>query len=351
MDVSVVVPLYNEKDNVVPLYEALTRVLDRLGTRFEILLIDDGSQDGTTERLRQLAWQDPRVKVLVFRTNLGQTAALAAGLAAARGEKIVTLDGDLQNDPEDIAVLLDKLDEGYDFVHGWRRHRQDAWLHRKVPSRIANWLIARVTGVSVHDLGCALKAMRRDVAQELRLYGDMHRFITVLAARSGARCCEVVTRHHPRMHGQSKYGLGRTFRVLLDLITVYYLTRHLKSPMRLFGALGLGCAFVGTAAALATVGMKLLSGIDMTGNPLLLLTVLSAMLAVQFLAIGLLGEMGVRTFYEVRGLDSFAVREQLNFPSDTGNTVRLAAGPAPTPHRRAAAWGDAQSPSSLEYQW
>lgn len=351
MDVSVVVPLYNEKDNVGPLYEALVRVLDRLGARFEIILIDDGSQDGTTERLRQLAWQDPRVKVLVFRTNLGQTAALAAGLAAARGEKIVTLDGDLQNDPEDIALMLDTLEEGYDFVHGWRQDRKDAWWHRTLPSRVANFLIARVTGVSVHDLGCALKAMRREVAQELRLYGDMHRFITVLAARTGARCREVGIRHHPRLHGESKYGLGRTFRVLLDLITVYYLTRHLKSPMRLFGGLGLCCAFMGTAAATATVWMKLWSGIDMTGNPMLLLTVLSVMLGVQFLAIGLLGEMGVRTFYEVRGVDAISVRERFNFPASDERAEDRMVAHSPFSSPRSSVWQETGSKASVESLW
>jgi glycosyltransferase involved in cell wall biosynthesis len=312
MDVSVVVPLYNEVENVRPLYDALTIVLRELGRTYEIVLVDDGSRDGTTERLRELAAIDPRVKAILFRANYGQTAALSAGLRLAAGNAIVTLDGDLQNDPGDIPMLLARLDEGYDFVHGWRKDRKDALVHRKLPSRIANGIIAKVTGVAVHDLGCALKAMRREIAQELRLYGDMHRFITILAARNGARCCEVVTRHHPRRHGTSKYGLSRTVRVVLDLITVYYLTRHLRSPMRLFGGAGLACGIVAAFAATATIAMKVVGRIDMTGNPLLMLTVLSTMLGVQFFALGLLGELGTRIFYEVRGGEPYAVREVLN---------------------------------------
>lgn len=313
MDVSVVVPLFNEAENVRPLHAALTDVLRPLGKQYEIILVDDGSRDGTTDRLREVAASDPDVKLVLFRSNFGQTAALSAGLKYASGAAVVTLDGDLQNDPADVPMMLAKLDEGYDYVHGWRKDRQDALVHRKIPSRIANRLIAGVTGVDVHDLGCALKVMRLEIARELRLYGDMHRFITILAARNGATCCEVVTRHHPRRHGASKYGLSRTIRVVLDLITVYYLTRHLRSPMRLFGGAGLTCGVVGMSAAATTVGMKVLGGVDMTGNPLLLLTVLSAMLGVQFLALGLLGELGTRIFYEVRGGEPYAVRETMNF--------------------------------------
>lgn len=324
MDVSVVVPLYNERDNVDPLHAAITRVMEAMACSYELILVDDGSRDGTAKKLRELAGQDERVKVILFRANFGQTAALSAGLSAAAGEAIVTLDGDLQNDPADIPLLLAKLDEGYDFVHGWRRDRQDALILRKVPSRIANRIIARVTGVAVNDLGCALKAMRREIAEELRLYGDMHRFITILAARSGARCCEIETRHHARQHGESKYGISRTMRVILDLLTVYYLTRHLKSPMRLFGSAGLACGLVGALSGAATLGMKVAAGIDMTGNPLLMLTVLSTMLGVQFLALGMLGEMGTRIFYEVRGGEPYSVRERLNF-EPTAQVVRRAA--------------------------
>lgn len=313
MDVSVVVPLFNEAGSVVPLYDALTEVMRQIEVRYELIFVDDGSRDGTADQLRSIAAQDPAAKVVLFRSNFGQTAALSAGLQESTGNIVVTIDGDLQNDPRDIPMMLAKIDEGFDFVHGWRKARQDSLLHRRIPSRLANRLIARVTGVAVHDLGCGLKVMRGTVARELRLYGEMHRFIGVLAACSGASCCEVVTRHHARQHGHSKYGLSRTLRVVLDLITVYYLTRHLPSPMRLFGGAGLICGFVSGLAAGATVLMKLAAGTDMTGNPLLLLTVLSTMLGVQFLALGLLGEMGTRIFYEVRGAAPYAVREMLNF--------------------------------------
>lgn len=311
MDVSVVVPLFNEAENVRPLYDALTSVMSDHGGQYELIFVDDGSRDATADRLREVATADSRVTVIFLRANFGQTAALSAGLQDASGEAVVTLDGDLQNDPADIPMMLARLQEGYDFVHGWRRQRQDALIHRKLPSRIANRLIARVTGVAVHDLGCALKVMRGEIARELRLYGEMHRFITILAARNGARCCEVVTRHHPRRFGTSKYGLSRTMRVVLDLITVYYLTRHLRSPMRLFGGAGLACGFVAGLAAAATVGMKLLGGVDMTGNPLLLMTVLSVMLGVQFFALGLLGELGTRIYFEVSGRAPYAIRERL----------------------------------------
>lgn len=324
MDVSVVVPLFNEKDNVAPLHAALTAVMQRLHVGYELILVDDGSRDGTVERLKEIACVDPHLKIILLRSNFGQTAALSAGLQHSTGDVVVTLDGDLQNDPDDIPMMLAKLDEGFDFVHGWRKDRQDALVLRKIPSRIANRLIAKVTRVDVHDLGCALKVMRGEIARELRLYGDMHRFITILAARNGARCCEVATRHHARKHGASKYGISRTTRVILDLITVYYLTRHLRSPMRLFGGTGLVCGAVGVAAAFATLGMKLFGNVDMTGNPLLMLTVLSVMLGVQFLALGLLGELGTRIFYEVRGGEPYAVRELLNF-GQTDAVVRRAA--------------------------
>ena len=311
MDVSVVVPLFNEVDNVRPLHAALTGVFSGLGHSYELVLVDDGSHDGTVAALRDVAAVDPHVKVVLLRSNFGQTAALSAGLAQAIGAAVVTLDGDLQNDPADIPMMLGKLDEGFDYVHGWRKDRQDALMHRKIPSRIANRLISKVTGVEVNDLGCALKAMKRPIARELRLYGDMHRFITILAARRGARCCEVATRHHPRRFGTSKYGLSRTVRVLLDLMTVYYLTRHLSNPMRLFGTAGLLCGGIGLAATVGTIVMKWY-GVDMTGNPLLLLSALSLMVGVQFFALGLLGELATRIFFEVRGGEPYAIRETLN---------------------------------------
>ncbi|NOX53198.1 MAG: glycosyltransferase family 2 protein [Planctomycetes bacterium] len=333
MSVSVVIPIYNEVENIDRLYDALRPVMDGLQEPYEILFVDDGSTDGSTERLQALAERDPRVKVIEFRHNFGQTAAMDAGLHAASGEVIITMDGDLQNDPADIPMMLAKLREGYDLVHGWRKDRHDAFLRRKVPSRIANWLISRVTGFPVHDLGCTLKAIRREIAEELHLYGEMHRFIPILAHWRGAKCVEVVTRHHPRQFGQSKYGLSRTFRVVLDLITVKYLIQYLVSPMKLFGAMGLACGAVGLGSAVATVWMKLAHGIDMTGNPLLLLTVFSFMITMQFLILGMLGELGARTYYESQGKHPYAIRRMVNFEADPRANARLSVRP---PSRRAA---------------
>jgi glycosyltransferase involved in cell wall biosynthesis len=227
------------------LYDALCPVLDWLPHDYEIVLVDDGSTDASYDELSRLATADPRVKVIRFRRNFGQTAAMNAGLHLATGDVIVTMDADLQNDPLDIPLLLAKLDEGYDLVHGWRKERQDALVSRKLPSRLANWLISRVTGFAVNDLGCTLKAMRREIAQDLQLYGEMHRFIPILAHWRGARCAEIVTRHHARRFGESKYGLSRTTRVLLDLVTVKYMTQYLTSPMKLFGKMGLWSGGVG----------------------------------------------------------------------------------------------------------
>lgn len=313
MTISIVVPIYNELENVEPLYASVTRTARALGQPYELLLIDDGSTDGTSNALDQLAAADATLKVVHFRRNFGQTAALNAGLHLAAGDVIVTLDADLQNDPADIPLLLARLGEGYDLVHGWRKDRQDAFLSRKLPSKLANWMISRVTGFPVHDLGCTLKAMRREIAGELQLYGEMHRFIPVLAHWRGARCAEVVTRHHPRRFGASKYGLSRALRVVLDLITVKYMIQYQTSPMRLFGGLGLASLLAGGASAAATIVMKLARGIDMTGNPLLLLTVFAGLAGLQFFVLGMLGEVCVRTYFESQGKRPYAIRSLVNF--------------------------------------
>ena len=246
-----------------------------------------------------------------LRRNFGQTAAMQAGIDLAHGDALVLLDGDLQNDPADIPRLLEKLDEGYDLVCGWRKDRQDKLWTRKIPSRIANWLIRRTTRVPVHDLGCSLKAIRRELAEELELVGEMHRFIPILAHQRGGRCAEVVTQHRPRRHGTSKYGLSRTFRVLLDLVTVVFLLDYLASPIKFFGKMGVTCGLVGMIAAAATVWMKLARGIDMTGNPLLLLTVLSFMAATQLISMGVLGELNIRIYYDRGHRRPYAIAERL----------------------------------------
>lgn len=320
---SIIVPVYNELDNLEPLHAAISAVTRKIGGAYELIFVDDGSRDGSGQMLDRLAAEDPAVKVVHFRRNFGQTAAMSAGLRLATGDVMVLVDGDLQNDPADIPVLLAKLDEGYDLVHGWRRHRHDAWLSRKLPSRLANWLISRVTGFAAHDLGCTLKAMRREIAGELRLYGEMHRFIPILAHWRGARCAEVVVRHHPRQAGQSKYGLSRTARVLLDLMTVNYMVRYHTSPMKLFGGFGLVSLIAGGTAAAATVVMKL-RGTDMTGNPLLLLTVFASLAGLQFLVLGMLGEVAVRTYYESQDLAPYAVRSLVNFGQSAGRDDPIA---------------------------
>ena len=322
MSVSVVVPVCNEVDNIQPLYQQLAAVLPSLCREWEILFVDDGSTDGSRQRLTELAARERRVKVIAFRRNYGQTAAMQAGIDHAGGDVIVTLDGDLQNDPLDIPVLVAKLDEGYDLVHGWRKQRQDTLLTRKLPSRAANWLISRVTGFPIHDLGCTLKAMRREIALELELYGEMHRFIPILAHQRGARCVEVVTRHHPRRHGRTKYGLSRTVRVVLDLITVKYMLDYFASPMKLFGRFGLACFLVALAAGGGAALMKLMAGTDMTGNPLMLLAVLGAIAAIQFFSLGLLGEVSARIYYGQRR-QNYAIREMLNCSEDARESRQL----------------------------
>jgi len=317
MYLSVVIPVYNERENLQNLYTTLSGVLDSLGKPCEMIFVDDGSCDGSSELLEQLAAGDHAVKVVELRRNFGQTAAMNAGIQLATGEVIAMLDADMQNDPGDIPMMLEKLDEGYELVHGWRKNRQDAWLSRKLPSKIANWLIAKVTGFPVHDLGCTLKVVRREIAQEVQLYGEMHRFIPILCHWRGARCAEVVTRHHPRRFGTSKYGISRTFRVILDLITVKYMIGYLGSPMRLFGTIGMCCLALGGVTGMTTLGMKLWQGADVTGNPLFLFTAFLAIVAVQFFVLGMLGEVNVRTYYESQNSQPYGIRKIVNFDTTT----------------------------------
>ena len=312
VDVSIVIPIHNEYENIPLLYDQLDSALSQLDHTYELVLVDDGSTDGSHQRLTQLAARDGRVKVIQFRRNYGQTAAMQAGIQWASGNVIITMDGDLQNDPADIPMMLEKIDQGYDLVHGWRKNRQDAWLNRRLPSKIANGLISRVTGFPIHDLGCTLKAIRREIAAELELYGEMHRFIPILAHARGARCIEVVTRHHARQHGVTKYGISRTARVILDLITVKYILSYFASPMKLFGQIGIGFSLLAGLAFCGTVAMKLLGNVDMTGNPLLLLSVFGMMASFQFFSLGLLGEVSARIYYGSQNKQHYAIRELTN---------------------------------------
>lgn len=307
--VSVVVLVYNEVDSVEPLHRELIGVLDGLGTSFEVIYVDDGSRDGSTEKLGQLAARDARVRVVSFRRNFGQTAAVQAGIDHSRGAVLVFLDGDMQNDPHDIPHLLAKVDEGYDVVSGWRRDRHDS-ASRVVPSKIANWIIARVTGVALSDYGCTLKAYRRDVIQDVKLYGEMHRFIPVYASMVGARITELPVNHRPRTYGKSKYSLSRTSRVMLDLITVKLLGGYSTKPMYFFGFAAFGLWAVAAVLAAIVLLQKLLPPyVYAHNNPLLLLSVVLVIVGVQFILMGLLAELSIRTLHESQSKPTYVVRE------------------------------------------
>lgn len=314
MDLSVVIPIYYEEENIRPLYEAVTGALDATGLSYEIITVDDGSGDGSFAVLQELALMDKRLRVIRFRRNFGQTAAMAAGFEAARGAVIIPMDGDLQNDPADIPLLLAKIAEGFDVVSGWRKDRQDAFINRTLPSRIANSLISRMTGVHLHDYGCTLKAYRREVLEGIGLYGEMHRFVPALASRVGAKVTELPVRHHARLHGQSKYGISRTMRVVLDLITVRFLLSYATRPIQLFGKWGIYAILLSLLTGGAMLWMKLFNGYSMNRNPLLFLTAFLLFMGVQFIALGLLGELNARTWYESQGKPVYTVRERLNEP-------------------------------------
>ncbi len=298
MDLSIVVPIYNEVDNLRPLCERVHTVLAPTDWSYELILIDDGSHDGSGELLAELHAEDDRLKVLRFRRNFGQTAALAAGFEYAQGDVIVSLDGDLQNDPIDIPRLLAKLDEGYDLVNGWRVNRQDPFLHRRLPSQIANQMISLTTRVKLHDYGCTLKAFRREVAKGLKLYGEMHRFIPALAGDMGARIAELPVTHHARKHGTSKYGLTRTLWVVLDLLTVKFMSSYATRPSHLFGFLGLIAVLLGGGITTVLGIQRLLFDVQLANRPILLLGILLLVTGIQLVTTGLIAEMLARTYHE-----------------------------------------------------
>ena len=309
---SVVVPLYNEEGSLPHLLAQLLAALKPLGRSFEIVLVDDGSRDGTPALLQEMAARTPELVAVLLRRNYGQTAAMAAGFDASRGEILITLDGDLQNDPADIPLLLNQLEQGQlDLVSGWRHQRQDNTISRLLPSLLANRLIARVTGVKLHDYGCSLKAYRREVVADMNLYGELHRFLPALAFIEGARIGEVQVNHHPRRYGKSKYGIDRTFRVLMDLLTVWFMKRFLTRPMHVFGFAGLVSLGAGLALALWLVGEKLLLGMDIGNRPLLLMAVLAILSGVQLFSFGLLAELQMRTYHESQGRPIYRVRSTL----------------------------------------
>jgi glycosyltransferase involved in cell wall biosynthesis len=308
MTLSIVVPLYNEEENVSELHEKLKSVLDATGREYEIIFVDDGSIDRTLVLLQRIQAADSRVIVLSFRRNFGQTAAFAAGFDYASGDVIVTIDGDLQNDPEDIPKLLDSIKEN-DVVSGWRKKRKDPFFSRRLPSVMANWLISKVTGVKLHDYGCSLKAYRREVIKNLKLYGEMHRFIPAVANLYGVKIAEVETFHRPRMRGKSKYGISRTIKVVLDLITVKFLLSFSTRPLQFFGPIGLLSGAIGFLISLYLSLEKILSGKDIGGRPMLLLGALMIIVGIQFIGMGLLGEMMVRVYHETQKKPIYVIKK------------------------------------------
>jgi glycosyltransferase involved in cell wall biosynthesis len=309
---SVVVPLYNEADNILPLYEKVTGIAPSLGCDLEMILVNDGSTDGSRAILDTLASRDERVKVIHFRRNFGQTTAIMAGIDYSSGEVLIPMDGDLQNDPQDIPKLLAKLQEGYQVYSGWREDRKDHALKRNLPSRIANWLISTISGVHLHDYGCSLKAYRREVIKGVKLYGEMHRFIPIYATWQGARVAEIPVAHHPRIHGKSKYGLERTFKVILDLIVVKFLAQYAQKPIYVFGAFGLLGLFVAFVAAATAIYYKIFGEKSFIETPLPLIFVMASITGIMCILMGLLAEIIMRTYYESQGKPVYLIDECRN---------------------------------------
>jgi glycosyltransferase involved in cell wall biosynthesis len=304
LDISIIVPVYNEAANVDELYERLIAVIDRPA---ELIFVDDGSTDDTAVRLQRIAERDPRLVLICFRRNFGQTAALSAGIDHARGRIIVPIDGDLQNDPADIPRLLDRLDEGYDVVSGWRVDRKDP-LHRRLPSVIANRLVSAISGVKLHDYGCSLKAYRRSVLEDVRLYGEMHRFVPIYASWQGARVTELPVAHHPRVRGQSNYGMERTLKVVLDLLVVKFLSSYLTKPIYVFGGFGVVSLIIALIAFVTMVYLRLAGLADFVQTPLPLVVVMFVLVGCLSILLGLVAELTVRTYYESQGKRTYAIR-------------------------------------------
>ena len=310
MTLSVVIPVYNEEENIQLLHERLKNALDSLKKEYEIIFVDDGSTDQTLSLLEKIQAVDKNVIILSLRRNFGQTAAFAAGFDFARGDVVVTMDGDLQNDPADIPKLLELIKDN-DLVSGWRKKRKDPFFTRRLPSMAANWLISNVTGVKLHDYGCSLKAYKREVIKNLKLYGEMHRFIPAVASWYGVRVAEVETVHHPRMHGKSKYGISRTLKVVLDLITVKFLQSFSTKPIQFFGPVGVLSGFLGFLILLYLSMDKILFGHDIGGRPLLLLGALLIIVGIQLIGMGLLGEMLVRVYHESQRKPIYVIKKIL----------------------------------------
>lgn len=314
-DLSIIIPLYNEQDNVPLLIGKLTAALQSLGRSYEILCVNDGSSDGTAEALAKEAANDRRVKVINFRRNHGQTAAMMAGFDHSRGAILVPMDGDLQNDPADIGRLVEKLEEGYSVVSGWRANRQDDALRRNLPSRVANWLISRVSGVHLHDYGCSLKAYRREVLEDVRLYGEMHRFIPIYASWHGGKVTEIPVTHHARIHGKSKYGLNRVVKVVLDLMVVKFLEDYNTKPIYVFGVAGMLSILAAFFTAMWALSLKLFEGISLIQTPLPMMSGMFFMTGIMCILLGLLAEILIRVYFESQSRSTYYIRNTLNIRS------------------------------------
>ena len=330
MDVSVVIPFLNESPNLEPLCEELKASLDGMGKSYEVLFIDDGSDDDGVDVLDKFRSQMPQIKVVSFRRNFGQTAAMVAGLDYAEGDIVVTLDADRQNDPADIPALVDKIAEGYDMVCGWRFDRQDTYLSRKLPSMLANRLISKITDVSLHDYGCTLKAMRKEVAKRITLYGEMHRFIPAVASGIGASIAEVKVNHRARVAGESKYGISRTFRVILDLITVKFLLRYHARPLHFFGMPGLLIGGIGGAIMIYLAIIRLFFDMPLSDRPILIFAFMLVIIGLQFILFGLIGEMQTRTYYESQDKPIYHVRRTVGIDEDSKNGIETGSKRAPS---------------------
>lgn len=318
MNLSIVIPIFNEEESIPFLYEELEDVLDSLKIKWEVIFIDDGSVDKSFELLHGFHQKKPHhIKVIRFRRNFGQTAAMAAGFDHADGDVIITMDGDLQNDPHDIPKLLDEVDQGYDLVSGWRYDRKDKMVSRRIPSIIANWLISTITNVKLHDYGCTLKAFRREITDNIKLYGEMHRFIPAIASAMGVRISEIKVNHRARQYGATKYGISRTIRVILDLITVKFLLNYATRPIQIFGLIGIVSGMLGFFIAVMMTIQRQFFDIPMASRPLLQLAILLIFLGIQFITLGLLGEIQARTYHEAQNKKIYSIREYLSFqPKD-----------------------------------
>jgi dolichol-phosphate mannosyltransferase len=312
-ELSLFLPVLDEEENLRPMHAKIQSALDSLGKTAEVIYVDDGSTDKSLSILKDIAADDSRVRVISLRRNYGQTAAMSAGIDAAKGEILIPMDADLQNDPADISRLLEKLDEGYDVVSGWRKNRQDKLVSRKIPSQVANRIISWIGGVPLHDYGCSLKAYRREVIQDVRLYGEMHRFIPIYASWAGARVAEIPVDHHARTMGKSKYGISRTIKVVFDLITIKFMAEYHTKPLYVFGAFGMIAFFIAMVAGLWALVLKIASGVSFILTPLPIIAVVMLAISVQFFLMGLLAELLVRTYHESQDKAIYAVRERIGF--------------------------------------